>query len=329
LRAGGFRPILGGTRTIEEGALRVRLIARLVLALTAALLAGAPLASPAPAAETASSYCFTRELDDGRPRQSCIRLATYGADVCAAIERDALAAGLPPGYFARLIWQESHFDANAVSRAGAEGIAQFMPETGRLQGLGNPYNPAEALWRSAHYLDALRGRFGNLGLAAAAYNGGESRVGRFIAGTGYLAAETLDYVQIVTGVPVTEWLAGDVDKADYALADDKPFDAACRELAATSRLKRFTPPTAIIQPWGIQLAEFFSSATARRAFSRIQSAHPEVLGDETLMLVARWNPNFGRALRYTAEVGRQSREAAEKLCAELRQAGGSCLVIRN
>jgi hypothetical protein len=302
------------------------------VAVAAAVLAGAPAdrgVGASPAAVPPTSYCFTRELDDGRPRQSCIRLNSYGPDVCAAIERDALAADLPPGYFARLIWQESHFNANAVSWAGAEGIAQFMPETGRLQGLGNPYNPAEALWRSAQYLDALRSRFGNLGLAAAAYNGGENRVSRFIAGTGYLAAETLNYVQVVTGVPVTDWLAGGVGQADYALSDDKPFDAACAELAATSRLEAFTPPTAILQPWGVQVAAFFSAATARRAFARIKQSHPAVLGGEELMLVARRNPNFGRALRYAAEIGRQSRKEAEALCAELRQAGGACLVIRN
>jgi hypothetical protein len=54
-----------------------------------------------------------------------------------------------------------------------------------------------------------------------------------------------------------------------------------------------------------------------------------VLGREELMLVARRNPNFGRALRYAAEVGRQSRKDAEALCAELRRAGGVCIVIRN
>src|ERR1700749_1261710 len=106
--------------------------------------------------------------------------------------------GVPGGFFARLIWQESHFNANAVSYAGAEGIAQFMPATGRFNGLQNAYNPAEALWRSARYLSQLRQKFGNLGLAAAAYNGGEGAAARFIAGTGYLAVQTLDYVEIIT-----------------------------------------------------------------------------------------------------------------------------------
>ena len=284
------------------------------------------VAAPVP---VLASYCFDRELDDGRPRSSCIRLQSYTSDVCAAIERDAQAWHLPPAYFARLIWQESHFNANVVSWAGAEGIAQFMPATGRTQGLANPYNPAEALWRSARYLDQLTMRFGNLGLAAAAYNGGENRVSRFIAGTGYLAAETIDYVQIVTGAPVTDWLVGDVTKADYALSNRKPFADACIELASTSRMDNFTPPTAIVQPWGIQLAEFFSSATARRTFARLQSEHVAVLGDEELMLVARRNPNFGRALRYRVEIGRQTRKEAEQLCASLKKAGGFCLVVFN
>ena len=288
-----------------------------------------PSASMAAPAAAVASYCFDREIDDGRPRSACIHLADYTHDLCAVIARDAEASHLPIGYFARLIWQESHFNANAVSSAGAEGIAQFMPETGRLQGLANPYNPAEELWRSARYLDFLRHKFGNLGLAAAAYNGGENRLSRFIAGTGYLAEETLNYVQIITGVPVTDWLVGEIEAADFSLQGDKPFQQSCIELAEDNRLTTFTPPTAIIRPWGVQLAEFFSPANARRAFARIQQQHAKVLAGEELMLVARRNPNFGRSLRYIAQVGRDSRKEAQTLCDALHKAGGSCLVVRN
>jgi len=301
----------------------------MAMAIVPAMLApaAAPVVAAAPAAPAA--YCLDRELDDGRPRPICIALKSYTADVCSAIERSATIWHLPVGYFARLIWQESHFDANAVSGAGAEGIAQFMPETGRLQGLKNPYDPAEELFRSARYLDGLRHKFGNLGLAAAAYNGGEGAAARFIAGTGYLAAETLDYVQTVTGVPVTQWLARDVKRPDFDLQPGKPFDQSCIELAQSSRIKKFTPPTAIVRPWGIQLAQFFSAATARRAFTRIQGHFAAVLGKEELMLVAKRNPNFGPALRFTAEVGRDSRAEAQKLCAALEKAGGECIVVRN
>jgi hypothetical protein len=288
----------------------------------------APVAG-APAEAAPTQYCRAGELDDGRPRSVCIRLTHYAEDVCAAIERFASDAGLPAGYFARLIWRESHFDPNAVSPAGAEGIAQFMPETARLQGLQNPFDPVAALWHSAKYLRFLAGKFGNLGLAAVAYNGGEGAAGRFIAGTGFLAVETLDYVLAVTGEPVTRWLVGEAGTPEYALQPGKPFHAACLELAQTGRAEHFTPPTAIVKPWGIQLAQFFSEATSRRAFVRIQGKFRKVLGDESLMLVAKRNPNFGPALRYTAEIGRDTRAAAEQLCAALGKAGGVCIVVRN
>ena len=90
-----------------------------------------------------------------------------------------------------------------------------------------------------------------------------------------------------------------------------------------------TPPAAIVRPWGIQVAQFFSSAIARRAFARIQGRFTRVLGSEELMLVAKRNPNFGPALRFTAEVGRDRRADAEKLCAALQKAGGACIVVRN
>lgn len=307
----------------------LRIIEALAVAAVMWLLLWMPSASLAASAPAVSSYCFDRELDDGRPRRNCIRLQAYTQDVCTVIARDAAAAHLPIAYFARLIWQESHFDANAISRAGAEGIAQFMPGTGRLQRLDNPYNPAEALWRSASYLDALRQRFGNLGLAAIAYNGGENRAARFIAGTGYLAAETLDYVETITGIPATDWLVGEAPAGDYALQPDKPFHEACVELAEANRLTEFTPPDAIVQPWGIQLAEFFSRANARRAFDRLQQQYAGVLGEEELMLVARRNPNFGGALRYRVEIGRNSRVDAAALCSSYRRAGGVCLVVSN
>ncbi len=305
------------------------LSAMLRFALAFLLLAGLwqtpAVAAPVPV----NAYCFDRQLDDGRPRSVCVHLPTYTADICAAIDRYAQLWHLPPDYFARLVWQESHFDANAVSWAGAEGIAQFMPETGRLQGLRNPYDPAEELYRSARYLDFLVAKFGNLGLAAAAYNGGENRVARFISGNGYLAVETLDYVETITGTPVTEWLVGDVPASDFALDPKLPFQPACVQMAEANKVTNFTPPTGIVRPWGIQIGQFFSSANARRNFTRLQQRYAGVLAGEELMLVAKRNPNFGRALRFTVEIGRDNRADAQKLCTALQKAGGACLVVRN
>jgi len=82
-------------------------------------------------------------------------------------------------------------------------------------------------------------------------------------------------------------------------------------------------------PWGVQIAQSFSAATARRAFEQVQRQFKDVLGSEELMLVARPNPDFGPDLRYTAEVGRNTRAAAERLCARLQRAGGTCIVMKN
>ena len=79
-----------------------------------------------------------------------------------------MANELPVYFFTRLIWQESRFKPDAISRKGAQGIAQFMPATARENGLENPFNPLEAIPKSGQLLRVLRGEFGNLGLAAAA-----------------------------------------------------------------------------------------------------------------------------------------------------------------
>jgi soluble lytic murein transglycosylase-like protein len=99
-------------------------------------------------------------------------------DVCRALEQSAAENALPGEFFARVIWQESRFNARALSPKGAEGIAQFMPATASWHGLADPFDPMESLRHSAAYLRELLDRFGNLGLAAAAYNAGPARVAR-------------------------------------------------------------------------------------------------------------------------------------------------------
>lgn len=135
----------------------------------------------------------------------CISLSTYVPDTCRVIEATAKEAGLNPDFFVRLIWRESLFDAAAVSPAGAQGIAQFMPGTAKLRKLADPFNPAEALRASATYLAELRDAYGNLGFAAAAYNAGEGRLEGFLYRGNRLPPETRAYVPAITGYSATEW----------------------------------------------------------------------------------------------------------------------------
>ncbi len=160
------------------------------------------------------------------------RLASYIPDVCRVIEAAARANAIDSAFFARLLWKESLFDAAAVSPAGAQGIAQFMPGTAELRSVADAFNPAEAMYASAAYLAELTADYGNIGLAAAAYNAGEAGLERFLAAKGGLPAETRAYVAAITGHPVETWRDTPPASVDLALAKDENFQAACIARAA-------------------------------------------------------------------------------------------------
>ena len=178
-----------------------------------ALLVLALWAPGAAFARTPGTLCSSGSLGP----VACIRPEHTAFDICQHIEDASRRHLLDPGFFARLLWQESRFDANALSPAGAQGIAQFMPGTAELRGFTDSYNPAEAMERAAHYLADLQRRYGNPGLAAVAYNGGEGRANGFVEGGG-LARETINYVQIITGLSAEDWRDAPPVKHDFALA---------------------------------------------------------------------------------------------------------------
>ena len=127
------------------------------------------------------------------------------ATLCGIVEASAKTEGLPVAFFTKLIWRESSFRPTAVSPAGAQGVAQFMPGTASERGLVDPFDPASAIPASAKFLGELKRRFGNLGLAAAAYNAGQTAVGNWLAGKGSLPFETQDYVLAITGRDAEDW----------------------------------------------------------------------------------------------------------------------------
>ena len=76
-----------------------------------------------------------------------------------------------------------------------------MPGTAKMRGLADPFDIEQAIPASATYLGELKRGFGNLGLAAAAYNAGETRVSRWLSSGGFLPLETEDYVLDIMGEP--------------------------------------------------------------------------------------------------------------------------------
>jgi soluble lytic murein transglycosylase-like protein len=275
--------------------------------------------------QKSSSACLYQSEDAAL----CIRKASFNSDLCRTLDHFATRKNLPPAFFARLIWRESLFRPEAVSPKGAEGIAQFMPGTARLRGLKNSFDVIAALDASATYLDALREKFGNLGLAAAAYNAGEGGVDRFLA-TGRLPIETRDYVFAITGNLAETWKETPPDVAAPELAAKKAFLPACIALADTRQLNEpVLAGSADWAPWGVQLAGHYSPAAADRLFTRAILKLPAPLNAERALIVRQRGGNFGSRPRYAARIGRENRKEAMTLCADIRRAGGTCTVFRN
>ncbi len=129
-------------------------------------------------------------------------LSQAGQDYRSIAREDAHTAGISPALFVRQINEESGFNPNAVSPAGAIGIAQFMPRT--AAGLGiNPWNPYSALQGAARLMASYLKRYGgDYAKALAAYNAGSGRVAYAITRCGVqwracIPLETQRYISII------------------------------------------------------------------------------------------------------------------------------------
>jgi len=110
------------------------------------------------------------------------------------IEQAAAANGIPASLLAALLYHESRFEPGAVSSAGAEGIAQFMPAT--AAGLGvDPTDPTQSIEGAAQLLGSYTRQFGSYADALAAYDAGSSAVERYGGVPPY--SETQAYVPAV------------------------------------------------------------------------------------------------------------------------------------
>lgn len=249
--------------------------------------------------------------------------------LCRLIEGAARSQSIPSDFLTKLIWQESSFRTSAVSPAGAQGIAQFMPGTARERGLLDPFDPEQAIPKAAELLADLSEQFGNLGLAAAAYNGGPARVSAWLAGRGELPAETRNYVAVITGRTPEDWAEDlkDAEKRD-AQESAKPETESCRQLVAVLRQPgRGTDIEAPFAPWGVQLAGNFSKAQALSSYRRASQAYTSLLKDLRPMIIGTRLRYRGSRTFYRVRAPAESRRSAEELCRKIRSLGGSCIVL--
>ena len=307
---------------------------RFACLVAAALLLGGPAAAqelrPIETTQSHAAGVAAAKDNDAAPDSAAKQggpEATQKA-LCALIEKSAAEHGLPVGFFTRLIWKESRFRHDAVSPKGAQGIAQFMPGTAKERGLEDPFDAATAIPASASLLADLASRFGNLGLAAAAYNAGADRVSDWIADDATLPFETQDYVLSVTGVPAATWADPDSNPALPA----EPKEA--KDCLALAKLLRNTgaPLAPDIEtaraPWGVQVAGGFSRALAIGIYSNLQRRYPALLAGRPPMIVGGRMPGRGTRAFYRVRVPVETRAEGEKFCAKLIAAGGDCVVLK-
>jgi hypothetical protein len=219
-------------------------------------------------------------------------------DICRTVEQDAAENELPVAFFARVIWHENHFNA----RKGAQGIAQFI----------------EALKNSARYLRDLKARFGNIGLAAAAYNAGPERVAAWLSNHQPLPGRTRKYVATITGRTADEWASANPPKSSEMTI---PQGLPCTRLAIL---------IAAVPRWGMQLTANWSESEAWATYRLIQKQYAALIGDREAIVIRSRDVGTGEGkLRYNIRIVDDDRAYLDELCRKLIAAGGACVVVRN
>jgi hypothetical protein len=210
------------------------------------------------------------------------------ADLRTLARRKAQKYGLDPNVFERQIRQESGFNPNARSPAGAIGVAQIMPATAKGWGV-NPRDPNAALDAAAKNMARYVQQFGSYKNALVAYNAGPGRVGKS------LPAETQNYIKTIlggsspstssvrtggsaTGSTTTE-IPGQTFKTTVPTVDKAGFEQA-RKLAIVGGLIARRNPNSFLLRSGLlstqepTLSDFTGSKTVKDAIPGVTVRTP-------------------------------------------------------
>jgi hypothetical protein len=203
-----------------------------------------------------------------------------------------------------------------------------LPQPHRSKVLLDPMNPVQALPKAAEFLKELRRQFGNIGLAAAAYNAGATRIREWMDGKASIPSETRAYVFAITGATVDEWAGG----AEVPPHQEREF--TCDQAMA---LLRHTPTVYVaaleqhviagaMQPWGAILGAKNSRSEILARYATLQRHYSDILAGRDPILLER---RRGSLPRYQVRVGAATRAEANDLCKRVHNSGGDCVVLRN
>jgi hypothetical protein len=240
--------------------------------------------------------------------------------ICEAVKAAAEEHDIPIGFLVRLLWQESRFRSEEVSSAGAQGIAQFMPQTAVEMGLKDPFDPLQAIPASARFLRKLHDQFGNLGLAAAAYNASGGKIEKWLSRRSTLPKETRAYVKIITGHKAEAWID---EESTVFMPVDLPHKAPCEGVGGLSRseqmravdvdltpsasamMRKAETETAEVKSAVIRKLRIASVKVAKRAAALSRKAKVQLAAKATR------RPGKPSVMRLASESGRSRSKARE------------------
>jgi soluble lytic murein transglycosylase-like protein len=182
---------VNGTTPTDPAAAAAR-VAAIEQMIAQAATGFSPAAPSATAATPAFSDVLASAASAGTAAAGAPSASPAGA-YAPLIDQAAAQYGLNPAILTALVNQESGFNPNAVSSAGAEGLTQVMPENFAADGITNPFDPAQSISGGAKQLSADLTEFnGNIVDALAAYNAGSAAVKQYGGVPPY--AQTQNYV---------------------------------------------------------------------------------------------------------------------------------------